>query len=70
MIAMREEGVASQRAAQRRIAALPAEQREVLLLVCVENMAYREAAELLDIPVATIIGRLIRARRSIIAEVT
>lgn len=47
------------------IAALPAEQREVLVLVCVEDMRYREVAELLDIPVGTVMSRLSRARRAV-----
>jgi RNA polymerase sigma-70 factor (ECF subfamily) len=47
---------------ERQIAALPEEQRTVLLLVCVEGLAYREAAEVLDLPVGTVMSRLARAR--------
>jgi RNA polymerase sigma-70 factor (ECF subfamily) len=47
---------------EREIAALPEEQRAVLLLVCVEGMAYKEAAEILDLPVGTVMSRLARAR--------
>jgi len=47
---------------EREIAALPEEQRTVLLLVCVEGMAYREAADVLDLPVGTVMSRLARAR--------
>lgn len=46
----------------REIAALPEEQRAVLLLVCVEGMAYKEAAEALDLPVGTVMSRVARAR--------
>lgn len=42
---------------------LPPDQRELLLLVCVEEMSYREAAEILDLPIGTVMSRLARARR-------
>jgi len=54
---------------QRAIAALPDEQREVLVLVCVEDLTYREAADILGVPIGTVMSRLARARRRII-EVT
>ncbi len=38
------------------------EQREVLLLVALEGMTYREAAEILDVPVGTVMSRLARGR--------
>ena len=41
---------------------LPAEQRAVLLLVALEDMAYAEAARVLQIPVGTVMSRLARAR--------
>ncbi len=41
---------------------LPADQREVLLLVAVEGLRYREAAEVLALPVGTVMSRLARAR--------
>lgn len=41
---------------------LPEEQRAVLMLVCVEDMTYRDAAAVLDVPVGTIMSRLSRAR--------
>lgn len=47
---------------EREIAALPDEQRVVLVLVCVEGMAYKEAAAVLDLPVGTVMSRLARAR--------
>jgi RNA polymerase sigma-70 factor, ECF subfamily len=46
----------------RTIDRLPAEQREVLLLVCVEELSYREAAEVLGVPTGTVMSRLARAR--------
>jgi RNA polymerase sigma-70 factor (ECF subfamily) len=45
--------------------ALPPDQRELLLLVCVEEVSYRDAAEILGIPIGTVMSRLARARRRI-----
>jgi RNA polymerase sigma-70 factor, ECF subfamily len=44
---------------------LPDAQREVVLLVCVEEMSYKEASELLEVPIGTVMSRLARARREI-----
>ncbi|WP_024301620.1 sigma-70 family RNA polymerase sigma factor [Pseudogulbenkiania sp. MAI-1] len=44
------------------LAQLPAEQREVLLLVVVEEMRYQDAAQALGIPVGTVMSRLNRGR--------
>ncbi len=41
---------------------LPAEQREVLLLVALEEMSYRETSKVLDIPIGTVMSRLARGR--------
>ncbi|MEO8723097.1 MAG: sigma-70 family RNA polymerase sigma factor [Sphingobium sp.] len=46
---------------------LPDEQREVITLVLVEGMAYKEAAEILDIPMGTLTSRLVRGRQALIA---
>jgi RNA polymerase sigma-70 factor, ECF subfamily len=45
---------------------LPEEQRSVMLLVCVEDLSYREAAESLGVPIGTVMSRLYRARRSLL----
>jgi RNA polymerase sigma-70 factor (ECF subfamily) len=42
--------------------ALPEAQRETLLLVYVEGLSYREAAEMLGIPIGTVMSRLAAAR--------
>ncbi len=44
------------------LARLPAEQREVLLLVGLEQLSYAEASQALGIPVGTVMSRLSRAR--------
>jgi RNA polymerase sigma-70 factor (ECF subfamily) len=48
---------------------LPDEQREVLMLVCVEELSYRDAAEALGVPIGTVMSRLARARLKL-AEMT
>jgi RNA polymerase sigma-70 factor (ECF subfamily) len=47
------------------MARLPDEQREVVALVLVEGLAYRETAELLGIPIGTVTSRLARARTTL-----
>ena len=49
---------------------LPAEQREVLILAAVEELKYEEIAEVLDIPVGTVMSRLSRAREKLRRIVT
>jgi len=44
------------------LACLPEEQRAVLLLVALEDMSYAEIAEMLGIPVGTVMSRLARGR--------
>ncbi len=41
---------------------LPEEQRSVLLLVAVEDLSYAEAAQVLGVPLGTVMSRLSRAR--------
>jgi len=49
-------------AARRALQAVPDDQRAAFLLVVVEGMSYREAADVLEVPVGTIMSRLARAR--------
>ncbi|MFZ5508496.1 MAG: RNA polymerase sigma factor [Pseudomonadota bacterium] len=42
--------------------ALPPQQREVLLLVGLEEMSYEEVARVLGVPLGTVMSRLFRAR--------
>jgi RNA polymerase sigma-70 factor (ECF subfamily) len=44
---------------------LPEEQREVLMLVALEGVAYKDAAELLGIPLGTLMSRLGRGREAL-----
>jgi RNA polymerase sigma-70 factor (ECF subfamily) len=46
----------------RAFAALPEEQRSVLLLVGVEDLSYDEAARVLGVPIGTVMSRLSRGR--------
>ncbi len=50
---------------QRAILRLPEEQRSVLMLVTVEGFSYREAAEIADVPLGTVMSRLARARAAL-----
>jgi RNA polymerase sigma-70 factor (ECF subfamily) len=47
---------------ERAIDALPLAQREVLLLVALEDLSYEETARVLAIPIGTVMSRLARAR--------
>ncbi len=47
------------------IGTLPESQRETVMLVYVEGYAYKEAAEMLDIPIGTVMSRLAAARKAI-----
>ena len=44
---------------------LPADQRQPLLLVCVEQLSYAEVAEVLRIPVGTVMSRVCRGRATL-----
>ncbi len=46
----------------RALRALPPDQREVLLLVAVEQLTYDETSRALDVPIGTVMSRLSRGR--------
>jgi RNA polymerase sigma-70 factor (ECF subfamily) len=48
---------------------LPSEQREVLLLVALEEMTYEEVATTLSLPLGTVMSRLSRARQKLRAHI-
>ena len=49
---------------------IPPEFRAVILMVDVEEFAYREAAEILSIPIGTVMSRLSRGRKLLRAQLT
>jgi RNA polymerase sigma-70 factor (ECF subfamily) len=49
----------------REVGRLPEAQREVVLLVYVEGLSYREAADILTTPIGTVMSRLAAARLAI-----
>jgi len=50
---------------ERALQQLPSAQREVLLLVALEEMRYEDVATMLDIPLGTVMSRLSRARENL-----
>ena len=48
---------------------LPDEQREVVVLILIEGFGYREAAEMLDVPIGTVSSRLVRGRTALLEMV-
>ena len=57
-----QEGALAHRDLLRGFAELPEEQRSVLLLVAVEDFSYRETAQVLGLPIGTVMSRLSRGR--------
>jgi RNA polymerase sigma-70 factor (ECF subfamily) len=54
---------------QRSIAALPVAYREVLVLREIEGLSYREIADIVSVPVGTVMSRLARARSQLIQRI-
>lgn len=51
--------------AQAAMASLPDDQRILLALVVIEGLSYKEAAEILALPIGTVMSRISRARHAI-----
>ena len=45
---------------------LPEEQREIVALILVEGFGYREASEMLQLPIGTVSSRLVRGRTALL----
>jgi RNA polymerase sigma-70 factor, ECF subfamily len=50
---------------QSAMARLPEDQREAVSLVLIEGLPYREAAQVLDVPIGTLTSRLARGREAL-----
>ena len=62
------EGVVMLGTVRRCLQAMSADHRTILILVCVDGLSYREAAEVLAIPIGTVMSRLARARQELHAR--
>lgn len=47
------------------ISRLPEEQRVLVALVCIDGLTYKQTAEIVNVPIGTVMSRLARARRSL-----
>ena len=47
------------------IGQLPPDQKVVIALVCVDGLSYKQAAEILEVPIGTVMSRLARARQAL-----
>ena len=52
-------------AAERALAALPEDQRLAVALVLIDGLSYREAADVLEVPMGTLTSRLVRGRMAL-----
>lgn len=57
----------ARRLVNRALDALPLEYREVIVLRELEELSYKEIAEVMDIPIGTVMSRLARARKALLS---
>lgn len=65
VLSLRQQDIDSVR---RAVASLPEGQRQVITLVDIEGCRYADVAEILSVPVGTVMSRLCRARRALKAQ--
>lgn len=53
---------------ERELVRLPQDQRMAVALVLIEGLSYREAADVLDVPMGTLTSRLVRGRTAMLAR--
>lgn len=63
-----EESQVSGLSVQQAMQALPEEQRLAVALVLIEGLSYKEAAEVLEVPIGTLTSRLARGRETLQAR--
>lgn len=66
---IQSQGERSLEAVNQALAKLPEEQRMALTLVAVDGKSYAEAAEILEVPIGTIMSRIARARKQLLTAV-
>jgi RNA polymerase sigma-70 factor (ECF subfamily) len=54
---------------RRALADLPGHQRALLMLICVDGMTYKQAAELLGIAISTVAARVATARQTLSKQI-
>lgn len=59
------DGVFTLAAVRQSLNQLPAEQRTVLVLICIDGLSYQQAADVLGIPIGTVLSRIARGRESL-----
>lgn len=77
LVQVSDAGLSAQRAEDRmtlarvrdQMATLPREQRVVLALVAIEGLSYSETADILGVPIGTVMSRLSRARARLLSIV-
>ena len=69
--AQRSDNIGSQMGLEeirRQMDRLPDQQRTALMLVCVEGYSYKEAAEIMNVPMGTVTSRVTRGRLALLAQ--